>query len=231
MRGRNDASELSGEFSAPAAFITSGATVNLIVKASLETSPVASVGAEFTIKLYDAGAFPPQNLSAPWDFFTQNNVPSLTVTVTLDADDPSVTTDLTDLTGRTFLINVGSIDTGFYDITVEADHTLVNLRDNVGIHVGLAGAVPMGTLLEGNAVDDPRGAIEPATIVNALDASVLAAAISEFRPDPRADFNPDGANGDADKDLLTKNYLLCSPRLQDPPAGAPVTCATAPPGG
>ena len=48
-------------------------------------------------------------------------------------------------------------------------------------------------------------------------------------PEPRADFNRDSTvNGD--QALLEKNYLLCSPRLQNPPAGAPVTCATAPPG-
>lgn len=37
--------------------------------------------------------------------------------------------------------------------------------------------VSMGTLLEGSAMDDPRPGVEPASIINSLDASVLVAAL------------------------------------------------------
>ena len=67
----------------------------------------------------------------------------------------------------------------------------------------------MGTLLEGNAIDDPS--VEPASIINALDASLLAAAINEQKFDPRVDFNRDGKVDNADLELLKKNYLRFSP--------------------
>ena len=67
----------------------------------------------------------------------------------------------------------------------------------------------MGTLPEGNAVDDPGA--EPTSIINALDASVLAAAISKQSFDPRVDFDRDGDVDLGDLKLLEANYLKASP--------------------
>ena len=73
----------------------------------------------------------------------------------------------------------------------------------------------MGTLLEGNAADDDP-AIEPASVINALDASVLAAAINNQQFDADTDFNRDGlvdtrTGVQPDLDLLKPNYFQFSP--------------------
>ena len=93
--------------------------------------------------------------------------------------------------------------------------TLLNLADNVNINLPLAelGSVDMGTLLEGTAINDTL--VEPAAIINALAASLLAVAINNQIFDPLVDFNRDGLvdppGGGPDPALLIGNYLQFSP--------------------
>lgn len=81
------------------------------------------------------------------------------------------------------------------------------------INVGVAtntGTIDMGTLLEGNAIDDDP-ATEPGSVINALGASLLAAAINEGTNDPSVDFTRNGTVDQDDLDLLKANYLRFSP--------------------
>ena len=111
---------------------------------------------------------------------------------------------------------------GFYDVTIESNTTLINIEDDVPVPDGRAEPVNMGLLLAGNAANDPRPGVELASIINALDASILVAAFGtdddpatidplNKRFDAKADFNRDGAVNQQDLDLLTQNYLLFSP--------------------
>ena len=84
-------------------------------------------------------------------------------------------------------------------------------------------------LREGNAIDDPRPGVELASIVNALDASLLVAAFGtsesnlevEFEGDlkkfdRRADFDRDGDVDNDDFQILKDNFLRFSPLLVVP---------------
>ena len=81
-------------------------------------------------------------------------------------------------------------------------------------------SIGMDVLPAGNAANDPRPGVELASIINALDASILVASFGTSQTNPvfgnkafdqRADFNRDGAVNQLDLDLLTQNYLLFSP--------------------
>ena len=105
----------------------------------------------------------------------------------------------------------------------------MNLKDDVNVNLrrNELGAISMATLLDGNAVNDPRGpSVEPSSIINALDVSVLVAAFgtSEAVPeatvqgdlkffDSRADFDRDGDVDDDDFDLMNGNFLEFSPSI------------------
>ena len=118
---------------------------------------------------------------------------------------------------------MGGVVTDYYDITVEAESTLVNLKDDVAIDG--PHTADMGKLLAGNAVEDTTG-VEKSSVINALDASALMAAFDpdgdgfhdgdEKEFDPRADFKRDGVIDEADFDILKANYLQYSPILVVP---------------
>ena len=125
-----------------------------------------------------------------------------------------------DATGKKFTVLLPpEVGPDVYDITIVAKRdgglldTLVNLRDDVRINPPPEALeiVSMGTLLEGNATDDPRPGVEPASIINSLDASVLVAALGIDRAngivtggqfDPSVDFNRDGTVDGADVEIL-----------------------------
>ena len=121
-----------------------------------------------------------------------------------------------DLTGDRFTLRLPlTIELDVYDIAISAQRngglkdTLVNLRDDIPPEE--LAAVDMGTLPEGNVVDDLPPGAEPTSIINALDASVLAAAISKQSFDSRVDFDRDGDVDVDDLKLLEANYLKASP--------------------
>ena len=114
--------------------------------------------------------------------------------------------------GRTYTISIPNVTTGFYDITIESDHTLVNLKDDARVHLPV-GAIDMGTLKEGNVVGDPR---EGSSIINALDASGLATELAKPKVTDRTidyDLDLDGDVDANDLGLLQGNYLEFSPVL------------------
>ena len=211
-------------FSSPAAFITTGGSVTLTLDIALEG--IGGAPTDFLVSLYEATAFRGIE-AAPFLLYQR---------------DPVATRTFRGLTGtasgdkRYFTLVLIGVETDYYDITVEADRTLANLVDDVPVDTG--GTLDMGMLLAGNAVEDTTG-VELASVINALDTSVLMAAfgtslnqpcplplpgadptdpcetnlvdgdVKEF--DPRADFNRDAVIDEADFDILKANYLQFSP--------------------
>ena len=129
------------------------------------------------------------------------------------------------------------IRTDIYEIGIFAirdgglNDTLVNLRFDIDVDRAPDDLedpliVPMGVLLEGNAIDDDD-------IINALDVSLVASVIREGpgRFDPRVDFDRNGVTHDGgDLDLICGpnwdstdgnppcfNYLKQSPVILNPP--------------
>ncbi len=215
---------LTGLPSTPAAFVTTGAQVGLTLEVLLEGTGDAPV--DFKVVLYDAKAF--RNIDQTrWLLFTdpaRGQHARRTVAFKGKTGTPDAGTGKT-LSG----LPLGDVTTGYYDITVEADGTLVNLRDDVPLAGPVSLMVDIGILPAGNALNDTRvqkgQRLEPASIVNSLDASVLVAAFGTSKTDtgpvlvqgdlkafdPRADFDRDGDVDDADFALLDKYYLLFSP--------------------
>ena len=209
VRGINVKSNQAGPFST-AAFITTGTDAQPLLTVKLEGTGAISGTAGFVVKLYDRSAFTSAIAKTPWNLF--GNAANFTFTGS------QVTVVSVVTSTRTYTLRIPSVPLGFYDITAEATHTLVNLRDDAGL---TSGTTDMGTLLEGDAVEDKRvengKALEPGGIINALDASLIAAAIFEGSNDVRVDFDRDG---DADTDdfaLLKANYLKLSPRCVNCP--------------
>ena len=202
VRAKNNDSGLTGDFSLAAEFITTGPDATAVLSVSLEAPGTADDPVRFDVKLYDKTGFDPAS-PTPWDLFGQAPLIQFIAITGSRA-------------GQTFTITLPpTIPVGFYDITVEANHTLVNVKNNVAIAQN-TGTIDMGTLLEGNGIDDSRGAaVEPGSLVNALDASLLATAISTQAFNPDVDFNRDGLvdppGGGPDLALLTANYLRFSP--------------------
>ena len=189
-------SNLEGDFSDPESFVTEGNPVTVILDVDLEAPGTADDPVEFTVKLYAKDAFDPTS-STPWDLFGET--PTLQFAGVTGSR-----------AGQTITITLpGTIAVGFYDITTQANHTLVNVKSNVGVATN-TGTIDMGTLLEGNAIDDDP-ATEPGSVINALDASLLAAAINEGTNDPSVDFTRNGTVDQDDLDLLKANYLRFSP--------------------
>ena len=180
----------------------------------------------FDVTLYDSGVLGPGNRDSPWLVF--------------EAQAEDVRFSFTDLigtpdaTGKKFTVLLPpEVGPDVYDITIVAKRdgglldTLVNLRDDVRINPPPEALeiVSMGTLLEGSAMDDPRPGVEPASIINSLDASVLVAALGIDRAngivtggqfDPSVDFNRDGTVDGADVEILKANYFEFSPVLATP---------------
>ena len=196
---------LTGPPSQVAAFVTAGIPLQLTLTVSLQGTGVITGDVEFKVRLYARDAFSPSIAAEPWRLF--ESTPVLTFTGLAPPEiEPG---------DRTFTLGLEGVAPGFYDIAVEANYTLVNLRDDQPVAQNNA-TVDMGTLLAGNAIDDGRIDVEPASIINALDASLLAAAINEGKFDPRVDFDRDGDVDNDDFLLLQQNYLEFSPVLLIP---------------
>ena len=245
VSGRDADTGLTGDFSAPAAFITSGDPQDVTLDVSLQRTGDIHGPVEFRVRLYTKDAFRPDIAVTPWRLFESTPVQTFTLELIqtggaaglqeLSAEDAIEAVDLR--TGdRTFTLVLRGVTPGFYDIAIEANHTLVNLRDDVPVHT-LMGILDMGTkdgpnpqpLREGNAIDDPRPGVELASIANALDASLLVAAFGtsesnlevEFEGDlkkfdRRADFDRDGDVDNDDFQILKDNFLRFSPLLVVP---------------
>ena len=205
---------LEGIFSSTADFIITGAKVNVTISVFLQGT--GALPADFKVDLYDATAFRGAEVKdKPWLLFTGDRANLLTRTIAFKG----ITGTADVANNRTqFTLVLPDVVTGFFDITIQANQTLVNLRDDVGVHVGLTSPVDMGTLLAGNAIDDPRPGVELASIINALDASLIASVLLEKQTNPtvydaRVDFDRDGQVTLADFDLLQANYLKFSPLL------------------
>lgn len=139
--------------------------------------------------------------------------------------------------GATYTVTLPDIRTDIYEIGIFAirdgglNDTLVNLRFDIDVDRAPDDLedpliVPMGVLLEGNAIDDDD-------IINALDVSLVASVIREGpgRFDPRVDFDRNGVTHDGgDLDLICGpnwdstdgnppcfNYLKQSPVILNPP--------------
>ena len=136
-----------------------------MLSVSLEAPGSADDPVRFAVKLYDKTGFDLAN-PTPCDLFGQAPLIQFIAITGSRA-------------GQTFTITLPqAVPVEFYDITVEANHTLVNVKNNVAIAKN-TGTIDTGTLLEGNGIKDSRGAaVEPGSLVNALDASLLATAIS-----------------------------------------------------
>ena len=188
---------LTGDYSTTASFVTEGNPVAVTLEVDLEAPGTADDPVEFTVKLYAKDAFNPTS-STPWDLFGEIPVVPEFAGITGSRAGQTITITLPD-----------TVAVGFYDITIQANHTLVNVKDNVGVATN-TGTIVMGTLLEGNAIDDDP-ATEPGSVINALDASLLAVAINEGTDDPAVDFTRNGTVDLDDLDLLKANYLRFSP--------------------
>ena len=199
VRGINIKSNQNGPFST-AEFITTGAAAQPLLTVKLEGTGDISGAAGWVVKLYDKSAFTAAIANAPWNLF--NSTALFTFTGS------NITVANVDTTTRTYTLGIPGVPLGFYDVTIEASHTLVNLRDDTGL---TSGTTNMGTLLEGDAIADARPGVEPGGIINALDASLIAAAIFTGSNDLRVDFDRDGDADTNDFDLLKKNYLKFSP--------------------
>ena len=185
-------------------------------------APAPNNNERFTITLYKKGAFGPAIADRPWLIFNATGDVVRTVILTADASAGGK--------GFTLLLTGDNkVRTGVYDITIVTKRgsgglkdTLANLRDNVNIDrppddLEKPLITDMKTLLEGNAVNDTRLNVELSTIINALDASLLAAVIKAGSYDVRVDFTRDGGTvDDADFNLLQSNYLKFSPVILAP---------------
>ena len=246
VSGRDVNTGLTGDFTQPAAFITSGDSQDVILRVALEGNGDIVGPVKFKVRLYTRDAFGPDIAGdMRWRLFESTPLRTFGIELIQTGGAPGFqvlrtegTIDVVDLRSgdRTFTLRLRGVAPGFFDITIEANHTLVNLRDDVPVH-GLMGVLDMGTkdgpnpqpLLEGNAIDDPRPGVEPASIVNALDASLLAAAFGTSESnqevvfegdlkkfDRRADFDRDGDVDDADFQILKDNFLAFSPVIVVP---------------
>jgi hypothetical protein len=101
---------------------------------------------------------------------------------------------------------VTGIEPGTYDITVQGETTLMNVKRNVVISAPRS-SIDMGTLLEGDTNQD--------NIINLEDYATLSNCwpASQWEPEYniRADFDRNGLINTADLYLLTSNWLSSSP--------------------
>ena len=196
-----------------------GATVNVLGGVSVQLlidlqAPAPGNAETFEVRLYDKDVFGPATADMPW--LILGVTPILTADLVVTADSPGGVMFTVLLTGD------DQVRTSTYDVAIVTKRapgglldTLLNLADNVNINLPLAelGSIDMGTLLEGNAIDNTL--VEPAAIINALDASLLAAAINSQTFDALVDFNRDGlvdpVGGGPDLALLIGSYLRFSP--------------------
>ena len=94
--------------------------MGVTLKVSLEGTGTADDPVTFDVNLYDKGVFGPATADKPWLIFEKSAVRTF----------KGVTGDRAD---RTFTLLLTDVDPRFYDITIETNHTLVNLRDDVGV--------------------------------------------------------------------------------------------------
>ena len=127
---------LSGDAST-AEFVTSGAQTTLELEVTIQgtgTVPASLAPVKFKVRLYDSKAF--RSATEPmWAIFGKTPLRSF---------DGVVGTP--DASGRTFTLGLLNVTTGIYDVTIWADHTLVNLRNDTKVPAGF-GPINMGTLL------------------------------------------------------------------------------------
>ena len=209
VRGKTTAG-VKGDFSEKAPFITTGAQVNVTLNLSVEGTGDGPV--DITVKLYSSGAF--RGIEGmPWLLFGKSVIRTFNFTRHgWNGRHGQPTTN--------FTLVLPGVTTGFFDITVEADNSLISLMDDVGVHLGQTTVTMDSPVLVGNAVDDARLdandlPVEPASIINALDASKMVAFIGTTNPGLIAvlDFDRDNDVDNDDFDLLKKNYLRFSPIL------------------
>ena len=195
--------------------------VGVQLKVNLQ-APAPNNNERFLVALYKKGVFGPATADMPWLIFGATPVYTADLLVTADSGSG----------GKGFTVLLTGDDvvrTGIYDVTIVTvrgsgglKDTLANLRDNLNIDrppddLEMPLITDMKTLLEGNAVNDTRPNVELSTIVNALDASLLAAVIKAGSYDVRVDFTRDGGTvDDADFNLLQSNYLKFSPVILAP---------------
>ncbi len=179
--------------------------VDLDINVRLQ-APAPGDSESFMVSIYPRDGLNPALAEMPWRIFDDSPPPVRSEELTVDADAPG---------GTSFTLSLTGLRTDVYDIVVGTMRpdgglldTLANLGDDVDIDREDLN-VDMGTLLEGNAINEDG--TEAAPVINALDASLMAAALNEVRFDARLDYNRDGAVDQADLDILKDNYYNFSP--------------------
>ena len=220
IRGKTtgDDDPLAGNFAASGAFITLGDPIDLYIDVALEGTGLVIGDVAFTVDFYSTGDFT-AGQPAPWLLFQDG-----TVQDSFGPGDIDIIDDL-DANPRTYRLRLKDVALGFFDITVHENFTLDNLADDLAVHAGLkTRAVDIGELVAGNAANDPRRdtlgrKLEIASIINALDASVLVAAYGtdndqnkikgNKRFDSRADFKRPGGEFRVWKRLVCEAARQC----------------------
>ena len=108
--------------------------------------------------------------------------------------------------GNAAICKATGITPGTYDVTIQGEYTLMNVKRNVVI-LAPNTSVDLGTLLEGNANQD--------SIINLYDLAILSmswlASKTNAEYDLRTDFDRNGLINTADLYLLMSNWLKTSP--------------------
>jgi hypothetical protein len=99
-----------------------------------------------------------------------------------------------------------AVQPGTYDITVDSEHTLMNVKRNEVISAPSTEVV-MGVLLEGDCDDDHAIGVSD----HGLLSVAYATCQGDVAYDPRADLDGDACVGDDDSALLQANWGKASP--------------------
>jgi hypothetical protein len=171
----------------PQAIVSIGpieAVVSISVALQGDNRPDAEWAIPLTVKFFTPGA----------DVFGDTPVYEFNVTTAKSAD------------GDTAVCEATGVAPGTYDITVQSDYTLMNIRKNVTISDPNT-SVDMGTLLEGNASLDNR--------IDLDDFAILSMSWLSSEPqaeyNARADFDHNNLIDIADLCILATNWLSNSP--------------------
>ncbi len=118
--------------------------------------------------------------------------------------------EYTQTTSRHILVartTISNVIPGTYDITASSAHTLLNVKRNVTIAPGSSPSITLGTLLEGNGVQD--------NAINLDDLSLLALSWACDSADPdfnaQTDFDRNNIINMSDFNLLADNWGAVSP--------------------
>jgi len=129
---------------------------------------------------------------------------AIPVTVTIGSTSYGPIT--TNKSGDSAICQITDVMSGTYDIAIDGDTTLTNIKRGVTITEG-TNSLDMGTLLEGDANGDG--------IINISDFGILAVAFvstpSDSNWDARADFDRNGIVNISDFGLLAVNFMKTSP--------------------